>query len=42
MEWLAQGEMNLEAPPAPSMFGCSPVPRELELDVARRALRARR
>ena len=40
--WLAQGEMNLEAPPAPSMFGCSPVPRELELDVARRALRARR
>ena len=42
LEWLAQGEMNLEAPPAPSMFGCSPVPRELELDVARRALRARR
>lgn len=42
LEWLAVGELDLGGPGAPSVFGLSPVPRELELEIARRALRARR
>ena len=42
LEWLATSELGLGGPPAPSVFGCSPVPREIELEIARRALRTRR
>ena len=42
MEWQASGELDLGGQHAPMAYGCSPVPRELELEIARRALRARR
>jgi len=42
MEWQASGELDLGGQHAPMAYGCSSVPRELELEIARRALRARR